>query len=94
MTKKDNRLTKHGLSAYNTMKRTPNHSTKSHIVVAKQNGKIKTIRFGDQKLGHAMKRQDPISKKRRKSFNARFKSLIDKNKNNKLSAMYWAKKLW
>ena len=35
-------------SGYNKPKRTPNHPTKSHIVVAKEGSKIKTIRFGQQ----------------------------------------------
>ena len=46
--KKDNRLKKAGVSGYNKAKRTPNHPTKSHIVVAKEGDKIKTIRFGQQ----------------------------------------------
>ena len=29
-------------------KRTPNHPTKSHVVVAKVGDKVKTIRFGQQ----------------------------------------------
>jgi len=46
--KKDSRLTRAGVSGYNKPKRTPGHPTKSHIVVAKSGGKIKTIRFGQQ----------------------------------------------
>ena len=37
-----------GLSGYNKVKRTPNHPTKSHVVVAKEGNKVKTIRFGQQ----------------------------------------------
>ena len=48
MTKKDPRLTRLGLDRYNQAKRTPNHPTKSHVVVAKEGDKIKTIRFGQQ----------------------------------------------
>ena len=33
---------------YNKPKRTPGHKTKSHIVVAKEGDKIKTIRFGQK----------------------------------------------
>jgi len=92
---KDPRLKRAGVSGYNKPKRTPNHPKKSHVVVAKQNGKVKTIRFGDQKLGHAMKRQDKKSKARRKSFKARFAKTIAKNRGNKLSAMYWSNsRLW
>lgn len=45
---KDPRLVKAGVEGYNKPKRTPNHPTKSHIVVAKEGDKIKTIRFGEQ----------------------------------------------
>ena len=38
------RLKRAGVSGYNKPKRTPNHPTKSHIVVAKEGNKIKTIR--------------------------------------------------
>ena len=46
--KKDPRLERAGVSGYNKPKRTPGHKTKSHIVVAKEGDKIKTIRFGQQ----------------------------------------------
>ena len=42
----DPRLKRAGVSGFNKPKRTPGHPTKSHIVVAKSQGKIKTIRFG------------------------------------------------
>ena len=45
--KKDPRLARAGVSGYNKPKRTPNHKTKSHVVVAKV-GDVKTIRFGQQ----------------------------------------------
>ena len=41
--KKDPRLARAGVSGYNKPKRTPNHKTKSHVVVAKQGDKVKTI---------------------------------------------------
>ena len=46
--KKDPRLARAGVSGYNKPKRTPNHPKKSHIVVAKEGTKIKTIRFGEK----------------------------------------------
>jgi len=46
--KKDPRLARAGVSGYNKPKRTPNHKTKSHVVVAKGGDKVKTIRFGQQ----------------------------------------------
>ena len=46
--KRDPRLAKAGVSGYNKPKRTPNHPKKSHVVVAKEGNKVKTIRFGQQ----------------------------------------------
>jgi len=45
---KDSRLARAGVAGYNKPKRTPGHSKNSHIVVAKEGDKIKTIRFGEQ----------------------------------------------
>jgi len=45
---RDPRLARAGVSGYNKPKRTPSHPTKSHIVVAKSGGQIKTLRFGQQ----------------------------------------------
>ena len=45
---KDPRLERAGVSGYNKPKRTPNHPKKSHVVVAKDGDKVKTIRFGEQ----------------------------------------------
>ena len=44
----DPRLKRAGVSGFNKPKRTPSHPKKSHIVVAKEGSKIKTIRFGQQ----------------------------------------------
>ena len=46
--KRDPRLARAGVSGFNKPKRTPNHPKKSHVVVAKEGDKIKTIRFGEQ----------------------------------------------
>ena len=46
--KADPRLKRAGVSGFNKPKRTPNHPTKSHIVVAKSGDQVKTIRFGEQ----------------------------------------------
>ena len=81
---KDYRLEKAGVSGYNKPKRTPNHKTKSHIVVAKVGDKIKTIRFGQQGVTGAGK--NPKTKKdkmRRKQYYARHGQTSDK-----LSATY------
>tara|TARA_R100000951_G_scaffold71607_2_gene60322 strand:+ start:1313 stop:1576 length:264 start_codon:yes stop_codon:yes gene_type:complete len=84
--KKDPRLARAGVSGFNKPKRTPSHSTKSHIVVAKEGDKIKTIRFGDQNM--KVKKDQPA---RRKSFRARHKC---DEKKSKLTAGYWSCKNW
>jgi len=43
---KDPRLERAGVAGFNKPKRTPSHPTKSHVVVAKEGDKVKTIRFG------------------------------------------------
>ena len=86
--KKDARLSRVGVSGYNKPKRTPKHPTKSHVVVAKEGDKVKTIRFGQQGVSGAGK--NPSSDKdkaRRKSFKARHAKNIAKGK---MSAAYWA----
>ena len=91
--KKDPRLERAGVSGYNKPKRTPNHPTKSHIVVAKVGDVIKTIRFGQQGAETAGKPKDGESdrmKKKRASFKARHRRNIAKGK---LSAAYWANKV-
>ena len=90
--KKDSRLTKAGVSGYNKPKRTPNHPKKSHVVVAKEGDKIKTIRYGEQGAKTAGKPKAGESAKmkaKRKSFKARHGRNISKGK---MSAAYWADK--
>ena len=89
--KADSRLKRAGVSGYNKPKRTPNHPTKSHIVVAKVGDKIKTIRFGQQGVSGAGKSPKTAKDKaRKKSFKARHAKNIAKGK---LSAAYWANKV-
>ena len=90
--KKDPKLARAGVSGYNKPKRTPNHPTKSHVVVAKGKGceNGKTIRFGQQGVKGAGKNPKTASEKaRRKSFKARHGKNIAKGK---MSAAYWANK--
>lgn len=88
---KDPRLARAGVSGFNKPKRTPSHSKKSHVVVAKEGDKVKTIRFGQQGVSGAGKNPKSASEKaRRKSFKARHASNIAKGK---LSAAYWADKV-
>lgn len=82
-----------GVSGYNRPKRTPNHPTKSHVVVAKVGGRVKTIRFGEQGAVTAGKPKAGEShrmKMKRKSFKARHAKNIAKGK---MSAAYWADKV-
>ena len=89
--KVDGRLKRAGVSGYNRPKRTPNHPTKSHIVVAKSGSTIKTIRFGQQGVSGAGKSPKSKSEKaRRRSFKARHAKNIAKGV---LSAAYWANKV-
>ena len=91
MAKKDSRLERAGVSGYNKPKRTPNHPTKSHVVVAKSGDEIKTIRFGQQGVSGAGKNPSSASEKaRRKSFKARHAKNIGKGK---MGAAYWADKV-
>ena len=88
--KKDPRLARAGVSGFNKPKRTPKHPTKSHVVVAKEGSKVKTIRFGQQGVSGAGKNPKTAKNKaRRKSFKARHAKNISKGK---MSAAYWANK--
>jgi hypothetical protein len=88
--KKDPRLARAGVSGFNKPKRTPNHPTKSHVVVAKEGDKVKTIRYGQQGVSGAGKNPKTAAEKaRRKSFKARHAKNIAKGK---MSAAYWADK--
>ena len=88
--KPDSRLKRVGVSGYNKPKRTPNHPTKSHVVVAKEGDRVKTIRFGQQGVSGAGKNpKSAKDKARRKSFKARHGKNIAKGK---MSAAYWANK--
>ena len=82
---KDSRLARAGVSGFNKPKGTPSHPKKSHVVVAKEGDKVKTIRFGQQGVSGDKK---PTA--RQKSFKARHASNIAKGK---MSAAYWADKV-
>ena len=82
-TSKDPRLTRAGVSGYNQVKRTPGHPTKSHIVVAKEGDRVKTIRFGQQ----GVKTNQTAGQ--REAFKSRHRKNISRGK---MSAAYWADK--
>lgn len=82
---KDPKLAKAGVSGYNKPKRTPDHPTKSHVVVAKSGDQTKTIRFGQQGV-----KGSPEGSKRNEAFKARHAENIAKGK---MSAAFWANKV-
>ena len=91
--KKDPRLARAKVKGYNKPRRTPGHPKKSHIVVAKDGNKVKTIRFGQQGAKTAGKPKAGESdrmKKKRASFKARHRRNIARGK---MSAAYWADKV-
>ena len=79
-------------SGYNKPKRTPGHPKKSHVVLAKEGGEVKLIRFGQQGVSGSPKQEgeSAADRKRRESFKARHASNIAKGK---MSAAYWANKV-
>jgi hypothetical protein len=81
-----------GVSGFNKPKRTPSHPTKSHVVVAKEGDKTKTIRFGQQGVSGSPKRkgESPADRKRRESFKARHAKNIAKGK---MRAAFWSSKV-
>jgi hypothetical protein len=90
MNKGKRAIEKTGVSGFNKPKKTPNHPTKSHVVVAKEGDKVKTIRFGQQGVkGAGSNPKTEKEKARRKSFLARH---ADNIKKGKMSAAYWAAK--
>lgn len=83
--KKDPRLARAGVSGFNKPKATPNHPTKSHVVVAKEGDQVKTIRFGQQGV-----KGSPDNSKRNEAFKARHAKNIAKGK---MSAAWWSAKV-
>lgn len=77
-------LKKYGLKGVNKAKRTPNHTKKSHMVLAKEGNKVKLIRFGEQ---GAKTNQNA---KQRKAFKDRHRKNIARGK---MSAAWWANKV-
>lgn len=86
-------LKKHRFKGVNIPKRTPDHPTKSHIVLAQEGSQLKLIRFGEQgasTAGKPKKGEGDRMKKKRKSFKSRHAKNIAKGK---MSAAYWADKV-
>lgn len=91
---KDPRLERVGVEGFNKPVKTPNHPTKSHVVVAKVGDQIKTIRFGQQGVSGSPKREgeSEADSKRRTSFMARHRENINKGKMS--AAFLAAKEKW
>lgn len=89
MPKKDPKIERAGVDGYNKPKRTPNHPTKSHVVVAKVGDETKTIRFGQQGVSGSPKKEgeSAADKARREAFKARHAANIAKGK---MSAAWWS----
>lgn len=81
-----------GVSGVNKPKRTPGHPTKSHIVVAQEGNKIRTIRFGQQGISGSPRKagESAAYRKRREAFKARHAGNIAKGR---MSAAFWADKV-
>ena len=85
-------LKKHGLKGVNKAKRTPNHKTKSHMVLAQEGHNMKLIRFGQQGgRGAGKNHKTPKDKARKKSYYARHDA--QGKPTSKLSAKYWSHKV-
>ena len=65
----------------------PAYGKKKFVVLAKEGGKTKTLRFGDANM--TIKKSEP---KRRSNFRSRHK--CDSSPPSKLSARYWSCKNW
>ena len=86
-------LKRYGLKGVNKPKRTPNHPTESHVVLAKDGVRVKLIRFGQQGAKTAprgRKNESKSDKMKRKSFRARHAKGIKKGP---MSGSYWAAKV-
>jgi len=81
---KDPRLVRAGVAGFNKPKRTPDHPTKSHIVVARDGNRVRTIRFGQQ----GVRTNQTVGQ--REQFESRHAKNIAKGK---MSAAYWAAKV-
>ncbi len=91
--RKSTLIKKHRLQGANKSKRTPDHPTKSHIVLAQEGSQLKLIRFGEQgakTAGKPKSGEGDRMKKKRKSFKSRHAKNIAKGK---MSAAYWADKV-
>ena len=85
-------MKREGIRDVNTPKRTPNHPTKSHVVMTEENGQFKLIRFGQQGADTKppRKNESQADKAKREAFKARHAKNIAKGK---MSGAYWSDKV-
>lgn len=89
----DPRLARAGVRDFNVPRATPEHPTKSHIVVAKVGSRVKTIRFGQQgafTAGKPKRGESHTRTSRRKSFKSRHRKNIARGP---LFPAWWADKV-
>tara|TARA_E500000178_G_scaffold346165_1_gene397361 strand:- start:1384 stop:1677 length:294 start_codon:yes stop_codon:yes gene_type:complete len=85
-------LKKHNLKGVNKPKRTPDHKTKSHMVLAQKGHELRLIRFGQQGVKGAGKNPTTAKDKaRKKSYYARHNA--QDSKPDIMSARYWSHKV-
>ena len=84
-----NKMKELGLSGVNKPKRTPNHPTKSHVVMAKEGDTYKVIRFGQQGVSGSPKKEGESKayRARREAFKARHRKNIAKGR---MSGSWWS----
>jgi len=87
-----NKMKEPRLSGVNKPKKTPNHKTKSHVVMAKEGDTYKVVRSGQQGVKGAGKSPTTAKDKaRKKSYYARHNA--QGKPTSKLSAKYWSHKV-
>ena len=85
-------LKKHNLKGVNKPKRTPDHKTKSHMVLAQKGHELRLIRFGQQGVKGAGKSPKTAKDKaRKKAYYARHNA--QDSKPDLMSARYWSHKV-
>ncbi len=82
---------RYGIKAFNKPIKTPSHRNKSHLVVAKEGGIVKVIRFGQQGVKGSPFEKGETKENRTRRVNW-YKRHAKNIKKGKLSAAYWAAK--
>lgn len=80
-------LKRFGFRKTNLAKRTPQHKTKSHAVIAEVGHKVKLIRFGSKGVTGATDKKGKNFDRLRRNFRKRHAKNIRKGK---MSAAWWA----